>query len=140
LSRYFILYSSSGTDEQRDETEKVVKILIGMIYAIKNHLRAVWGAVATNEDPELTALLPPGLIGHEYDALGFPLELAFCVGKFIRDGLRRGDWAPPQSANLTAQLNSIVENYTHMETIVFVAPPLLVVNGDVHGHIVDAIG
>jgi putative membrane protein len=81
-------------------TIETVKILIAMLYTIKNHLRAEWG-VALSPGTSLTAdgqeatheeykdLLPVGLKGYEHRGLGLTLELATFVEKFITDGVKK---------------------------------------------------
>lgn len=88
----------SKSDELR--TIETVKILIAMLYTIKNHLRAEWG-VALSPGTSLTAdgqeatheeykdLLPVGLKGYEHRGLGLTLELATFVEKFVNDGVRK---------------------------------------------------
>jgi putative membrane protein len=88
----------SKFDELR--TIETVKILIAMLYTIKNHLRAEWG-VALSPGTSLTAdgqeatheeykdLLPIGLKGYEHRGLGLTLELATFVEKFVTDGVRK---------------------------------------------------
>lgn len=88
----------SKFDEMR--TIETVKILIAMLYTIKNHLRAEWG-VALSPGTSLTAdgqeatteeykdLLPPGLRGYEHRGLGLTLELATFVEKFVNEGVKK---------------------------------------------------
>lgn len=84
------------------KTIETVKILIAMLYTIKNHLRAEWG-VALSPGTSLTPdgqeantdeykdLLPPGLRGYEHRGLGLTLELATFVEKFIQMGVKKYD-------------------------------------------------
>jgi ion channel-forming bestrophin family protein len=84
------------------KTIETVKILIAMLYTIKNHLRADWG-VALSPGTSLTAdgqeantdeykdLLPPGLKGYEHRGLGLTLELSCFVEKYIQLGVKRYD-------------------------------------------------
>jgi hypothetical protein len=88
------------------KTVETVKILIAMLYTIKNHLRAEWG-VALSPGTSLTAdgqeantdeykdLLPPGLKGYEHRGLGLTLELATFVEKYIQTGVKKYDQFPP---------------------------------------------
>jgi ion channel-forming bestrophin family protein len=81
-------------------TIETVKILIAMLYTIKNHLRAEWG-VALSPGTSLTEdgqeanteeykdLLPPGLKGYEHRGLGLTLELSTFVEAFIRLGVKK---------------------------------------------------
>ena len=88
----------SKSDEIR--TIETVKILIAMLYTIKNHLRAEWGVALSpgtslTEDGQQTDteeykdLLPPGLKGYEHRGLGLTLELATFVEAFIRMGVKK---------------------------------------------------
>jgi putative membrane protein len=86
------------TDQAK--TIETVKILIAMLYTIKNHLRAEWG-VALSPGTSLTAdgqeantdeykdLLPLGLKGYEHRGLGLTLELACFVEKYIQLGVKK---------------------------------------------------
>jgi putative membrane protein len=86
------------SDELR--TIETVKILIAMLYTIKNHLRAEWG-VALSPGTSLTDdgqeanteeykdLLPPGLKGYEHRGLGLTLELSTFVEAFVRLGVKK---------------------------------------------------
>lgn len=88
----------SRADEVK--TIETVRILIAMLYTIKNHLRAEWG-VALSPGTSLTAdgqeantdeykdLLPPGLKGYEHRGLGLTLELATFVDKYIQMGVKK---------------------------------------------------
>ena len=86
------------SDEIR--TIETIKILVAMLYTIKNHLRAEWGVALSpgtslTEDGQQTDteeykdLLPPGLRGYEHRGLGLTLELATFVEAFIRLGVKR---------------------------------------------------
>lgn len=79
---------------------ETVKILIAMLYTIKNHLRAEWGVALspgtslTSEGQQATSweyldLLPRGLKGYEHRGLGLTLELATFVEKFINHGVHK---------------------------------------------------
>jgi putative membrane protein len=88
----------SKFDESR--TIETVKILIAMLYTIKNHLRAEWG-VALSPGTSLTAdgqeahteeykdLLPLGLRGYEHRGLGLTLQLSTFIEDFIRMGVQK---------------------------------------------------
>jgi len=97
------------TDQAK--TIETVKILIAMLYTIKNHLRAEWG-VALSPGTSLTAdgqeantdeykdLLPLGLKGYEHRGLGLTLELACFVEKYIQLGVRKyGHFLPKTVTN-----------------------------------------
>jgi hypothetical protein len=86
------------SDEMR--TIETVKILIAMLYTIKNHLRAEWGVALSpgtsladdgqqTDSDEYKDLLPPGLKGYEHRGLGLTLELATFVEAFIRLGVKK---------------------------------------------------
>ena len=88
----------SKSDEAR--TIETVKILIAMLYTIKNHLRAEWGVALspgtslTPDGQETTTeeykdLLPLGLKGYEHRGLGLTLELSTFIEDFIRLGVSR---------------------------------------------------
>jgi putative membrane protein len=77
-----------------------VKILIAMLYTIKNHLRTEWGVAlspGTSLTPdgqethtsEYSDLLPPGLKGYEHRGLALTLELATFIEKYISTGVKR---------------------------------------------------
>lgn len=82
------------------KTIETVKILMAMLYTIKNHLRAEWGVALspgtslTEDGQEATTdeykdLLPPGLKGYEHRGLGLTLELATFVEKFVAIGVKK---------------------------------------------------
>ena len=79
--------AAEGCLSEHDEAKiiETVKILIAMLYTIKNHLRAEWGVAVsfgtqiTQDGQETTTdeykdLLPPGLKGYEHRGLGLTLE------------------------------------------------------------------
>tara|TARA_R110002060_G_scaffold15981_6_gene22221 strand:- start:2280 stop:2852 length:573 start_codon:yes stop_codon:yes gene_type:complete len=102
---------STGTDTNAEgtvtlaradelKTIETVKILIAMLYTIKNHLRAEWGVALSpgtmlgpdgqeSTGDEYKDLLPPGLKGYEHRGLGLTLELATFVEKFIAMGVKK---------------------------------------------------
>ena len=83
------------------KTIETVKILIAMLYTIKNHLRAEWGVALSpgtsltgdgqeaTDSAEYKDLLPPGLKGYEHRGLGLTLELATFIEKFIAIGVKK---------------------------------------------------
>jgi putative membrane protein len=130
-------HSPPPSDAERADVERSVRLLLALIYAAKNHLRAEWGqsmpllsgpraqqeverrrreSVSVSQ-PEYDELLPPGTCGHEDAGLGLVLQLAVHVEAFIKRGHDRGWFHPPQASQLTAQLNSLVAAYGSMETI-----------------------
>jgi ion channel-forming bestrophin family protein len=111
------------------DTESTVKILVAMLYTLKNHLRADWGAYSDKSphkypsfhpqesEAEYTELLPPGLVGLEDRGVGVTLQLALLVEGYIKRGFQRDWWNGPQSSQLTVQLNTLITAYGAMETI-----------------------
>jgi ion channel-forming bestrophin family protein len=88
------------SEDDEAKTIETVKILIAMLYTIKNHLRAEWGVAVspgtkiTQDGQETTTdeykdLLPPGLKGYEHRGLGLTLELATFIEKFIAIGVKK---------------------------------------------------
>jgi putative membrane protein len=74
--------------------------------------------------PEYNEALPQTLSYLEDQGLSMPLQLAVNVEAFIRRGVLRGWWAPPQASYLDTQLSTIISNYTTMETIRFTPLPV----------------
>ncbi|KAI9769010.1 MAG: hypothetical protein M1839_003840 [Geoglossum umbratile] len=132
LTRSFLCCSyktgSAPTPSDKADTESVVRILIAILYAVKNHLRAEWGVAiqpgtalgqhgVPTQQSEYSELLPVGLKSGETDGLGLPLELTFFVEKYVRKGIDKGWFHPPQASQMQMQLNAIVDAYGRMETI-----------------------
>lgn len=115
LARSFLVCGPSETAADRVETERVVRCLVAILFAVKNYLRGNWGIAGY--DPAYADLVPRGLRGHEAEGLGLPFELCFVVERYIRRGVARGDFNAPQSSMLSAQLNSLVSAFGTMETI-----------------------
>ncbi|KAF3908554.1 hypothetical protein ABW21_db0207671 [Orbilia brochopaga] len=124
LSRYFMLNGPNDSVEDREDTEKVIKILIAMLYAMRSSLREDFGVLHQDEEPDYNSLVPPGVQGHENWGVGLPLELSFFIEKYIRKGHRRGNFQAPQAGMLTSQLNALVDSYGHMETIMLTPIPV----------------
>ncbi|KAI9882726.1 MAG: 3',5'-cyclic-nucleotide phosphodiesterase [Watsoniomyces obsoletus] len=130
LTRAFMCCTPPGKAE-RAETERVIRVLLAILYSIKNHLRAEWGAplrpldippmVPAESDPEPTSgfsdLVPNGMCTFEEYGLGLPLQLTFFVESYIKRGHEKGWFHAPQSSQLQAQLNALVDAYGKMETI-----------------------
>lgn len=125
--------SNPGKDEgasrlsDRADTERAVKILMAILFATKNHLRAEWGAFpgegsrsptgSANVRPEYNDLLPPGLMGYDHKGLGIPLQLTFFLEQYIKRGYQKGWYHGPQASQMTVQLNTLVDAYGKTETI-----------------------
>lgn len=127
----------SGTE--REDIERVVRILVAVQYAVKNHLRAEWGAAWAPGDmigndmdergtaaynPEYAGLLPAGLEGHENEGLGLPYQLTFFVDAFIKRGEARGWFNAPGASQMQAQLNNLLDAFGRMETIKLTPMPV----------------
>ena len=118
---------------EKADIERVVRIMMAIPYAVKNHLRAEWGAawapipgkdidpdadkIVPRLNPEYSDLLPFGLKGHEDEGLGLPMQLTFFVESFIKRGVDRGWYHAPQASQLTVQVNTMLDAYGKMETI-----------------------
>ncbi|KAF2653830.1 UPF0187-domain-containing protein [Lophiostoma macrostomum CBS 122681] len=135
------------SDEEKADTEKVIRALVAVLYAIKHNLRAEFNIppaslladqhqapprpgfsrtntlTGTEEDglatakAEYTSLLPDGLMGYEDQGLGLPLQLTVLVESYIRRGFERGWFHGPQASQMTVQVNNLVDAYGRMETI-----------------------
>lgn len=127
------------TEAERADTERTVRLLLALIYAAKNHLRAEWGSTLTKvpfllpesqpefirrrrestatSKPEYDELLPRGTRGFEDQGLGLLLQLSVQVEAYIKRGHDRGWFHAPQASQLTVQLNTLVSAYGSMETI-----------------------
>lgn len=135
LVRIIVTNSYNGsnplTAEEKQDIERTLRILMAMPYAVKNHLRAEWGAAwatsslgddvdksgTTVYNPTYANLLPEGLQGHEDEGLGLPFQLTFFVDGFIKRGVDRGWFHAPGASQMQAQLNALLEAYGKMETI-----------------------
>ena len=120
------------TAAEREDIERTIRILMAIPYAVKNHLRAEWGAAwvfggSVDEDlnlhgntlynPEYANLLPAGMVGHEDEGLGLPFQLTFFIDGFIKRGEERGWFPAPGASQMQAQLNTLTDAYGRMETI-----------------------
>jgi putative membrane protein len=134
------------TDAEKADTEKIIRVLVAILYAVKNNLRAEFNippaSLLTNPPPpssrprsratsrrpsledgfstpkaEYSALLPDGLMGYEDQGLGLPLQLTVLVESYIRRGFERGWFHGPQASQMTVQVNGLVDAYGRMETI-----------------------
>ena len=138
LTRSFLTCSHTGsappTESERADTERTVRIVLALIFAAKNHLRAEWGSdlpmllprteiervrreSTSMGKPEYSELLPPGTRGHEEEGLGLVLQLSIQVEAYIKRGGLRGWFHAPQASQMTVQLNTLIAAYGNMETI-----------------------
>ncbi|KAL8719252.1 MAG: hypothetical protein Q9225_003711 [Loekoesia sp. 1 TL-2023] len=129
LTRSFLANSHRYALADRIETERIVRVLIAILYATKNHLRASWGAdiipgTAINPStgnatltPEYSDLLPKGLYGCDDRGLGLVLQLTFFVEQYIKKGFDKSWFHGPQASQMQVQLNGLVDAYGRMETI-----------------------
>ena len=120
------------TTAEKNDIERVIRVLIAFPYAVKNYLRAEWyiappGSVLSDSseavegggsaDQEYTGLLPSGFQVQEDEGLGIPLQLTFFVEDFIQRGVARGWYDPPGASNMGNQINALIDAYGKMETI-----------------------
>ncbi|KAL8760186.1 MAG: hypothetical protein Q9199_000208 [Rusavskia elegans] len=129
LTRSFLANSHRSPLADRVETDRIIRILIAILYATKNHLRAGWGAeiipgTAINPStgnatltPEYSDLLPRGLYGCDDRGLGLVLQLTFFIEQYIKKGTDNGWFHAPQASQMQVQLNIMVDAYGKMETI-----------------------
>ncbi|CZT13436.1 uncharacterized protein RCO7_00644 [Rhynchosporium graminicola] len=117
------------------KTIETVKILIAMLYTIKNHLRAEWGVALSpgtmlgpdgqeSTSDEYKDLLPPGFKGYEHRGLGLTLELATFVEKFVAMGVQKQWFHNAASASMLSSLNALTSAYGDMEVIRLVPIPV----------------
>ncbi|KAI4260633.1 MAG: hypothetical protein LQ352_000195 [Teloschistes flavicans] len=129
LTRSFLANSHRHSLTDRHETDRIVRVLIAILYATKNHLRAGWGADIipgtainpstgnANLTPEYGDLLPRGLYGCDERGLGLVLQLTFFVEQYIKKGFDKSWFHAPQASQMQVQLNGLVDAYGRMETI-----------------------
>ena len=138
LTRSFLACSYSNqappTESERKDTERTIRILLALIYAAKNHLRAEWGSTipfllprtevervrresTSMAKQEYSELLPAGTRGHEEQGLGLLLQLSIQIEGYIKRGHDRGWFNAPQASQMNVQLNTLVSAYGSMETI-----------------------
>ena len=143
LTRSFLTCScllsdrASPTDAERADTERTVRILLAMLYATKNHLRAEWGSELpislmlqpleqierarresmSTAKPEYQDLLPASTKNFEEQGLSLVLQLSIQIEGYIKRGVERGWFHAPQASQMTVQLNDLVSAYGCMETI-----------------------
>ncbi|KAL8971044.1 MAG: hypothetical protein Q9183_001240 [Haloplaca sp. 2 TL-2023] len=129
LTRCFLANSYRYSLADRADTDRIIRILIAILYATKNHLRAEWGAeiipgTAVSPStgnptltPEYSDLLPKGLYGCDDRGLGLVLQLTFFVEQYIKRGTDKGWFNAPQASQMHVQLNTMTDAYGRMETI-----------------------
>ncbi|RAL67785.1 hypothetical protein DID88_008512 [Monilinia fructigena] len=117
------------------KTIETVKIMIAMLYTVKNHLRADWGVELSagtflSEEgqidwpEEYKELLPQGFKGHEHMGLGLTLQLATYVEKFINIGCKKAWFNNSASSQMLSELNQFVAAYGNMEVIRLAPTPV----------------
>ncbi|KAI9375242.1 Bestrophin, RFP-TM, chloride channel-domain-containing protein [Aspergillus egyptiacus] len=122
--------SAPLTPSEKADVERTIRILMAIPFALKNHLRAEWGAawaqllgsdVSHNGtavyNPVYAGLLPEDLEPHEEEGLGLPFQLTFFVDSFIKRGVERGWFHAPGASQMQAQLNVMMDGIGKMETI-----------------------
>ena len=131
-----LLPADKITPADRADTDRVIRILIAILYATKNHLRAEWGAeiipgtsISLNTGtsthiPEYSELLPQGLTGLDDRGLGLPLQLTFFVEQYIKKGFDKEVFHGPQASQMQVQLNTLTDAYGRMETIRLTSIPV----------------
>ena len=151
LTRSFLCNSwaineTGPSSEDIRETDAVIKVLLAMLAATKDALRAEWAVdhnhpslslvtstvslAATSfatphfSTPSLVALKPDydGLISPmfgslEHRGLSLPIHLSMLVEKHIRRGFSLNHFHGPQASQLTVQLNTLIDAYGNMETV-----------------------
>lgn len=117
-------------------TERVIRILIAILYAVKNHLRAGWGSDitpglalpptsgTTTPQAEYADLLPAGLSSLDDRGVGLPLQLTFAVEQYIASGFHASTFHGPQASQMQVQLNTLTAAYGAMETIRLTSIPV----------------
>lgn len=115
LTRSFLICGPLETASDKAATQRVVRCLLAVLYAVKNYLRGNWGIAGY--DPAYADLVPIGMRGHESEGLGLPFELCFVVERYIKRGVNRGAFNAPQSSMLSGQVNALLEAFGKMEMI-----------------------
>ncbi|KAJ0418399.1 UPF0187-domain-containing protein [Aspergillus carlsbadensis] len=117
------------TPAERADIERTIRILMAIPFAVKNHLRAEWGAAwallgsdvagdgTAVYNPVYAGLLPADLVGHEDEGLGLPFQLTFFVDAFVKRGFERGWFHAPGASGMQAQLNAMIDAFGKLETI-----------------------
>ena len=141
LTRSFLACSATTPTANRSptdqvDTERVIRILVAILYATKNHLRADWGAEiilgaaigidtgSAKHKIEYSELLPQGLTGLDDRGVGLPLQLIFFVEQYIKKFFDKGIFHGPQASQMQVQLNTLTDAYGRMETIRLTSIPV----------------
>ncbi|KAL4782245.1 Bestrophin, RFP-TM, chloride channel-domain-containing protein [Aspergillus varians] len=128
------------TVAEKADIERTIRILMAIPFAVKNHLRAEWGAAfgglpgllgsdlsengTAVYNPVYAGLLPAELRGYEDEGLGLPFQLTFFIDGFIKRGVERGWFNAPGASQMQAQLNTLTDAYGKMETIKLTPIPI----------------
>ncbi|GAB7347080.1 hypothetical protein MBLNU459_g3211t2 [Dothideomycetes sp. NU459] len=104
-----------------------MRVLLAIVYAVKNTLRFEWGTAFGAPDleegsgmlrPELKELLPSNCQhALEHQGLGLPVQLSIAVEAYIKRAHDRGWFHSPQASQLSVQLNTLISAYSALETI-----------------------
>ncbi|KKY20726.1 hypothetical protein UCDDS831_g04502 [Diplodia seriata] len=110
-----------STRAERADTERIIRVLVASLHAIKHNLRGEYAlsgtSPAASSHPELAALLPADIYAHEDRGLGLPLQLLVLVEAYVRRGVARGWFHGPQASQLSVQVNALTAAYGRMEAI-----------------------
>ena len=116
--------------------ERTIRILVAILYATKNHLRASWGAEVIpgtaispgtgnpTTTPEYSELLPYAFRGLDDRGVGLPLQLTFFVEQYIKRQYDSGLFHGPQASQMQVQVNTITDAFGRMETIRLTSIPV----------------
>lgn len=111
------------------QTERSVRILLAILYAVKGHLRAEWGAdviPGKTGDPymqnarsttEFDDLLPMGLKNLSEQGVSIPYQLSYFVEQYIKEMTDNDIFHSSQASQLQLQLNNLTDAFGRMETI-----------------------
>ena len=139
LTRSFLACATPKMNQSlsdQADTDRVIRILIAILYATKNHLRAEWGAeiipgaaisVSTGSATpisEYSELLPQELTALDDRGVGLPLQLTFFVEQYIKKFFDKGMFHGPQASQMQVQLNTLTDAYGRMETIRLTSIPV----------------
>lgn len=140
-----------SSEAENADTEAVIRLLMASLYAIKDHLRTDFTittagsatppqflrsstqisetdplseSMVSTLRPEYSGLLPPSHTNLEDQGLAMALQLSVGIEAYIRRGVIRGWWAPPQASYISGQLAALVSSYGTMETIRYTPIPI----------------